>query len=41
MIDYHTCHQIHHLHQHEGLSAAQIAAQLQRDEKTVAKWLAR
>jgi transposase len=40
MIDYQTFHQIHHLHEQEHLSAAQIAATLQLDERTVGKWLA-
>ncbi len=35
MIDYQTFHQIRHLHDHEHLSAAQIAATLQVDERTV------
>ena len=39
MIDYHTFHQIHHLHIVEHLNQAQIAAELQLDEDTVAKWL--
>ena len=39
MIDYPTFHQIHHLHDEEHLSAAQIAATLQLDERTVGKWL--
>jgi transposase len=41
MIDYHTYHEIHRLHQAEDLSAAQIATHLALDEKTVAKWLER
>jgi transposase len=40
MIDYHTYHEIHRLHQEEHLTQAQIAAHLHLDEKTVATWLA-
>ena len=40
MIDYQTFHQIRHLCDEEGLSAAQIAATLQLDERTVSKWIA-
>jgi transposase len=39
MIDYQTFCQIHHLHQQKGLKAAQIAAELQLDPKTVQTWL--
>lgn len=40
MIDYHTYHKIHHLHQHENLNNTQIAHQLQLNPDTVTKWLA-
>lgn len=39
MIDYQTFHQIHHLHKVGQLNQAQIAADLQLDVGTVAKWL--
>jgi transposase len=39
MIDYQTFHQIRHLRDEEHLSAAQIAAALQLDERTVSKWI--
>jgi len=39
MIDYQTFHQIRHLRDDEKLSAAQIAAALQLDERTVSKWI--
>ena len=39
MIDYQTFHQIRQLCDHEHLSATQIAAALQLDERTVAKWI--
>lgn len=41
MIDYHTFHQIHHLHDHEHLKPAQIATELDLTPATVSKWLAR
>ncbi len=40
MIDYETYCRIHHLHEHEGLTVAQIARALALDERTVAAWLA-
>lgn len=40
MIDYHTYHQIHHLHRNEKLSSSQIAAHLGLHPDTVSKWLA-
>ena len=40
MIDYHTFHQIHHLHDHDQLKPAQIAAELHLAAATVTKWLA-
>jgi transposase len=39
MIDYQTFHQIRHLRDDQKLSAAQIAAALQLDERTVSKWI--
>jgi DNA-binding transcriptional regulator YiaG len=39
MIDYQTFHQIRHLCDEEHLSAAQIAAALALDERTVSKWI--
>ena len=39
MIDYAGFCQIQHLHEQQGLSAAQIAATLSRDPRTVASWL--
>ena len=39
MIDYQTFHQIRQLHDQEHLSAAQIAATLQLDERTISKWI--
>ena len=39
MIDYQTFHQIRHLRDEEKLSAGQIAAALQLDERTVSKWI--
>ena len=39
MIDYQTFHQIRQLCDQEHLSAAQIAAALQLDERTVGKWI--
>ncbi len=39
MIDYHTFCQIKDLHEHQRLSAAQIAATLSLDPRTVAYWL--
>jgi len=41
MIDYAGFCQIQHLHEQQGLSAAQIAATLSRDPRTVAYWLTR
>jgi transposase len=40
MIDYHTFHQIHHLHVHDQLKPTQIAAELHLAVETVSKWLA-
>jgi transposase len=40
MIDYESFRKIKHLKEHEGLSAAQIAAELAMDPRTVGKWLA-
>jgi len=40
MIDYPTFHELRRLRDQEHLSAAQIAAALQLDERTVSKWLA-
>ncbi len=39
MIDFETFHQIHRLHQHEHLTAQQIAAKTGLNVKTVRKWL--
>ena len=39
MIDYACFCQIKHLHEQQGLSAAQIAATLALDPRTVAYWL--
>jgi len=39
MIDYAGFCQIQHLHEQQGLSAAQIAATLSLDPRTVAYWL--
>ena len=39
MIDYQTYQRIKHLHEQEHLSAMQIAADVQLDYRTVAKWL--
>ena len=39
MIDYQTFHEIRHLCEADGLSLAQIAAMLNLDERTVAKWM--
>jgi transposase len=41
MIDYQTFHQLRQLHDQEHLSAVQIAAALQLDERTVGKWIGR
>jgi transposase len=41
MIDYQAFHQIHHLHEQEHLSAAQIASRLELHPQTVCKWIAR
>ena len=41
MIDYHTYHKIHHLHQHEHLNVTQIATHLELHPDTVSTWLAR
>jgi len=40
MIDYESFCKIKHLKAHQGLSAAQIAAELAMDPRTVSKWLA-
>jgi hypothetical protein len=39
MIDYHAFCQIKDLHDHQGLSAAQIAGAMALDPRTVAYWL--
>ncbi len=39
MIDYQTYQRIKHLHEHDKLTAMQIAKTLQLDYRTVAKWL--
>jgi transposase len=41
MIDYQSFHQIHHLHDQEHLSAAQIALRLNLHPQTVCKWIGR
>jgi cell division inhibitor SulA len=41
MIDYQTFHQIRQLCDQEHLSAAQIAAALRLDQRTVGKWMER
>lgn len=41
MIDYELYCQLHHLKDHQGLSAPQIARELAMDPRTVVKWLAR
>jgi len=41
MIDFHTYHQIRHLHEAEHLSGTQIAAALHLHRTTVSKWLQR
>ena len=40
MIDYETFARIKHLHEHKGLTAAQITRELALDERTVRRWLA-
>jgi len=39
MIDYHRFCQIKDLHEHQGLTASQIARALALDPRTVAHWL--
>jgi transposase/DUF971 family protein len=41
MIDYHTYHKLHYLHDAEHLSGTKIAATLQLHRQTVSKWLQR
>jgi len=40
MIDYETFCRIRHLHQHDGLSVAQVAHAVSLDARTIAAWLA-